>query len=296
MASDLALSIVIPTHNRPVLMRRAVESALASLPVGGEVVLIDDASDPPAAPALEDARLRVLRNQGVRGAGGARNFGVDRALGAVILFLDDDDLMLPDYPERVLGAARQGGPDWGFAATCAHAEGQTPRPVGNGAPRLLTGGPFRHRLAGLGCGFWIRREVFRALGGIDVTLSVNEDTEFSIRLLASGRAPLYDPVPGVSLLRHGGDGVAGQAGQITLATAAGERARCFRSILERHRDWLAADAGAERHILRRLVKQEAKLGRGVGTALTEGRWSGRPANALYALANLIVYRLRGVRR
>ena len=51
-AGRLALTVLIPTHNRPVLLLRAVSSALADLPPRAEVLVVDDASDVAAAQTL----------------------------------------------------------------------------------------------------------------------------------------------------------------------------------------------------------------------------------------------------
>ncbi|MFU8825204.1 glycosyltransferase family 2 protein [Yoonia sp.] len=114
----MMVSIIIPTYNRPALLQRAVASALAACPGDGEVIVVDDRSDT-AVKALRDVhdhpRIRILTNTGDKGAAGARNHGVAQALGEIIMFLDDDDVMVADYPARVLNAESQGA-DWGFSS------------------------------------------------------------------------------------------------------------------------------------------------------------------------------------
>lgn len=103
-------TIIIPTHNRAVLLERAVVSALMSCPRDGEVLVVDDKSELPAAQVLahlEDARLKVTINPGPSGAASARNWGATQAEGELLFFLDDDDEMCADYCDRVL---REGGP------------------------------------------------------------------------------------------------------------------------------------------------------------------------------------------
>lgn len=96
MASPL-LSIIIPTHNRPHLLPRAVRSALDQTFTDLEVVVVDDASKEPvqAANLTNDPRLRVIRLDASRGASGARNVGIQEARGRWLMFLDDDDYILP---------------------------------------------------------------------------------------------------------------------------------------------------------------------------------------------------------
>ncbi|GAB4385745.1 MAG: glycosyltransferase [Elainellaceae cyanobacterium] len=97
------LSIIIPTHNRPDLLPVAVQSALNQTYQDLEVVVVDDASHPPAQ-LPEDPRLRIIRlDQGVGGAG-ARNVGTQAARGRWVTYLDDDDCLLPHMAELSLSA------------------------------------------------------------------------------------------------------------------------------------------------------------------------------------------------
>jgi hypothetical protein len=98
------VSVIIPTHNRPHLLPRAVESARnAGRKV--EVIIVDDASTDDTARvcrALEDIKyIRLERNQGVAGA---RNVGLLASSADYIAFLDDDDLRLPGSLDAQAGA------------------------------------------------------------------------------------------------------------------------------------------------------------------------------------------------
>lgn len=101
--SNPQLSVIIPTHNRPRLLPIAVQSALEQTYPDLEVIVVDDASDPPVRLA-PDPRLRVIRlEQGVGGAG-ARNVGTKAARGRWVTYLDDDDRLLPHMAEVSLAA------------------------------------------------------------------------------------------------------------------------------------------------------------------------------------------------
>jgi hypothetical protein len=92
-----SFSVVIPTHNRARLVERAVDSALRE---GAEVVVVDDASadDTPQAMArLVETQpgVRYERLAQNRGPCHARNVGIDLATNELVLFLDDDDALMP---------------------------------------------------------------------------------------------------------------------------------------------------------------------------------------------------------
>ena len=93
------VTVAIPTHNRPELMKAAVESVLAQdADVTGEIVVVFDAC-PVELPDVElpdNWTLRGVPNERTRGLAGARNTGILAAAGEYIAFLDDDDLWLPE--------------------------------------------------------------------------------------------------------------------------------------------------------------------------------------------------------
>jgi len=93
----LPVSVVIPTYQRAHLIRRAVDSALAALEAGDEILVCDDGSTDGTAAALasypSSVRHLVLPHAG---AGPARNAGLEAARHPLIAFLDSDDEWFPD--------------------------------------------------------------------------------------------------------------------------------------------------------------------------------------------------------
>lgn len=207
----MTVSIIIPTYNRPALLRRAVASALTACPQDGEVIVIDDRSDT-AETALDevtDPRLRITTNTGDKGAAGARNHGIAQAKGDIVMFLDDDDVMVADYPARVVAAARQSGAAWGFARRAEIARiGQaleTARP--SQTPDIATGMvpdnvPILTRLPAFSQGFWMRREVFDDLGPIFADQTLDEDSDYCFRLYGQGRRAWFESEPGCIYSRN----------------------------------------------------------------------------------------------
>lgn len=100
------LSIIIPTHNRPHLLPKAVQSALRQTLTDLEVIVVDDASaEPVQLPA--HPQLRLIRLSSPRGGAGARNVGTEAARGRWITYLDDDDCLLPHMAQVSLEALQQ---------------------------------------------------------------------------------------------------------------------------------------------------------------------------------------------
>jgi glycosyltransferase involved in cell wall biosynthesis len=133
------VSVIIPTHNRPHLLPRAVESARAA-GRDVEIIVVDDASTAETARAcgkLAGVRyVRVERNQSV---GPARNLGILASTADFISFLDDDDLRLPgslDLQLEALDADPNAGLVYGQALladeNCVPTGGVYPEPCPRG--------------------------------------------------------------------------------------------------------------------------------------------------------------------
>lgn len=94
-----AISVLILTRNRPASVTRAVASALEQDFTSFEVVVVDNGSSSNMQSLLlaslgEHDRLRVLRSERNLGAAGGRNFGTRHARGEILVFLDDDAVLL----------------------------------------------------------------------------------------------------------------------------------------------------------------------------------------------------------
>ncbi|HEX2836282.1 MAG TPA: glycosyltransferase family 2 protein [Thermoanaerobaculia bacterium] len=103
-------SIIIPTHARPELLSRSVESARrAGREI--EVVVVDDGStDETSAVCASFRDIVYVRLEERRGVGCARAAGIAASSGTYISFLDDDDARLPGSIDRQL-AILEASPD-----------------------------------------------------------------------------------------------------------------------------------------------------------------------------------------
>jgi glycosyltransferase involved in cell wall biosynthesis len=101
MKGEPLVTCVIPTRNRPSLLRRALDSVLEQTYEQIEVIIM---VSPPHEPIRrlfkdyegEDHSLRPIYIQDESGANVARNKGLREAAGEYIAFLDDDDIWKPE--------------------------------------------------------------------------------------------------------------------------------------------------------------------------------------------------------
>ncbi len=104
----ISVSVIIPTHNRPALLERAIRSVLAQTFQDFEVIVVIDGPGDSADPAfLEslDPRIRTLSLQANVGLAEARNCGIRAASGTWIALLDDDDEWLSLKLDRQVAKA-----------------------------------------------------------------------------------------------------------------------------------------------------------------------------------------------
>ena len=222
------VSVIIPTQNRPALVRAAVDSVLRQTRPVDQVIVIDDGSDSTEwLPALESLSptIEVACRERPGGVSAARNAGLDQARGDYLLFLDDDDLIDPRFVEQGLAALvanpRAGGvffrhrtivsPEPGGESLQHLAEGKTGPPlpfqvaVGeNPVPRAtLEQYPvtafLRYRIPI--CAGFIRRSTVGTTRFPEM-LRQGEDTYFWISLAAAGHRFVLDERVRAIVRRH----------------------------------------------------------------------------------------------
>ena len=110
---DAAAAVVIPCYRQAHLIRGAIESALLQSVPPAEIILVDDGSDDDLQSVASSYPQVTFLQQGNRGLAAARNTGLRAASSDKVIFLDADDLLLPDAVASGL-ACFSAFPDAGF--------------------------------------------------------------------------------------------------------------------------------------------------------------------------------------
>lgn len=128
------LSVVLPTHNphRGRLARTLAGLRAQTLPAASwETILVDNASTPALdvveLAALGPANLRIVREPAL-GLTPARRAGFTAARGEILVLVDDDNVLAPDYLDQVV-ALFAAHPKLGAAGGKNLGEFETPRPA-----------------------------------------------------------------------------------------------------------------------------------------------------------------------
>lgn len=204
------VSVVIPTHKRPELLRRAVVSVLSQTYEGDiEVVVVFDAEEPhDLGVTVPDGRSVVLtRNVRRRGLAGGRNSGIAMASHQLVAFLDDDDEWRNDKLalQVPLMVAQPEMPLSGTGMSVVSPTGVTERWIELNPVTLAD--LVRDRIPELNaCGIMVRRD--RALGDlglVDEAIPGSYGEDYDLLIRAARLHPIaVVPDPVVFVHWHGG--------------------------------------------------------------------------------------------
>lgn len=146
------ISIIIPAYNSEKYLAQCLASASAQTMPDIEIIVVDDASHDATQSiirqaAQRDARIRSIRHTENKSVMQARKTGFAHSTGRYILFMDSDDLLVPDACETAYQAiCRQDTDLLAFGVTCVAQDGSVPKdlqsPVGQYTEALRTKSPF----------------------------------------------------------------------------------------------------------------------------------------------------------
>lgn len=149
-----------------------------------EVIVVDDCG--PVSPAqvvlasYDKDRVKVIGHEKNMGASQARNTGVTAARGELILPLDSDDLLAPNYLERTVPEID--ADDVGGVYTAVKNFGLEDSVYD---PEWTVSGILCGKSGALVCMLY-RRKIFEQIGGYDISWRVGEDSDFFLRASRRG--------------------------------------------------------------------------------------------------------------
>lgn len=99
------ISVIISTHNRALLLSRAINSILAQGRDDVQIIVVSDTQDIQTY-GMCNSMLRgqdvFVQRRGQPGPAGSRNIGIHIAEGQHVLFLDDDDSYAPGFLDALM--------------------------------------------------------------------------------------------------------------------------------------------------------------------------------------------------
>jgi GT2 family glycosyltransferase len=252
---------VIPTRGRLPYLEVALSSiAGAAARTGTEVLVVDDAGPSRAAHDLVVRfGARYVPHPGPLGLNVARNTGVERSHGELVVFVDDDIRAADGWLEALLEAAERNPEVEVFTGPVrARLEGRAPRGCGREAPPITTlelGPRDTDARYAWGVNMAIRRCALERVGPFDVTLEHGgdeQDWQERLRAGTPGARVLYVAAASVEHRRAGADArlLALSRGAYTRGRAA-RRFDARRGVAPSLRAELHTLAGCLAHVVRR---------------------------------------------
>lgn len=178
--SNPLVSIIIPTYNRPEIVKRAIRSALKQTYRNIEIIVVDDGSTEEYDVKLPAFYYKPWEKN--RGGSAARNYGLTVAKGEYIVFIDDDNMLEEKFLEKTVPCLEN-------------------RPVVDAVftdRSIVTGSSLSYakanftRYPGIDWGWLIRRQVFEKIR-YDENIWGDEDADFGIAFINAGFT--YEIIP-----------------------------------------------------------------------------------------------------
>lgn len=234
IVKQLAISCVVPTLNRGLVLCDTIKGLLDQNLTAHEIIVVDQT---PLQPAEVNDKLRVweaegrivLLKQAVPNASAARNRGAERATGDVLLFLDDDIQVRPDFLNAYADAFADPAVR-GVAGQVLEPGEQPLEELADEARHPKRGWIYFNRRYNhpirtswlISCNAAVRREDFFEVGGMDENYfrgAYREEADFGRRWATSGRDFLFLPAAG--LLHLGWKAVPGGGARSWINTMPG---------------------------------------------------------------------------
>ncbi len=186
------VSIIIPAYNSGEYIKETVDSALKQTYKNAEVIVVDDGSTDKTkmvlAPYVRDKKIKYIYQEN-KGLAGARNTGVRNSKGEYIIFLDADDLFLP---EKVVEQVKvlEKNPDFDVCyCDLTHFTDSNPRKYYHHRYHYPSGNlfePLLHKQFINPLTVFARRSVFEKYGFFDETLRRSEDWDLWLKWSHAG--------------------------------------------------------------------------------------------------------------
>lgn len=91
------VSIVLPTYNRPKLLRRTLNCSMMQTFNDFEIIVVNDAGEDVSEIVAQYPKASNIQRLNNGGLSAARNTGMEQASGKYITYWDDDDIFFPEH-------------------------------------------------------------------------------------------------------------------------------------------------------------------------------------------------------
>jgi len=206
LGKKLKVSVIIPTYNRDEPLRRTLESLFRQDYPDFEIIVVDQSTKkfPEKEAFLEKYKSKIrLFHLSIPSLPRARNFGISKAKGEIVLFCDDDvkvkkgwiSAHANNYLDPKIGAVT------GRVVTLGQKIEPNYRKVGKIFPWGTISGGFSSTIRQevgnvVGCNFSWRKEILEKVGRFDENFignALREETDLALRIKKAGWKIIFEP-------------------------------------------------------------------------------------------------------
>lgn len=197
------VSVIMPCFNASLFIGESIESVLKQSHTQFELIIVNDGSTDDSEVIIKsflDERIQYYHIPNV-GQCKASNFGLSKAKGDYIKFFDADDVMNDTHIECLLKVLNGSQADIAFGAWARFYDGEISNAPFINEPHWQDAKPLDWIKATMnslydmmpGWIWLIPKKLIERVGGWDERLSLNNDFEFSIRLVINSSSVIFSP-------------------------------------------------------------------------------------------------------
>ena len=184
-----SVAVIIPTADRPELLKRAILSVLDQSHAADQIIIVDNGMREVEIDVADD-RIMLVRTAPRIGPGRSRNVGVAHARTEYVAFLDDDDIWDSKYLEKSMEVVEKKGAKVVVGKLQRLAlDGSMPRDYKLFPSDALAQRAIYHRNPGFGGqNILLDKGLFEELGGFDEKMPASVDRDLAARILQSAES------------------------------------------------------------------------------------------------------------
>ena len=185
----IKVSIIVVSHNRPEMLKQAIDSCINQTLHDIEIIVIDDGSTNEEVfkviniAVKQDSRIKFYKTtEEINNLSIVWNLGIDIANGAFITTLDDDNMKLPEFCEKMVNAL-ESNPEYSAAACYMQClRNNKLAETFDGPAKMNRNNILKKNYVDSGSMMY-RRELFEKIGYFDEKLDSAEDWDFVKRIV-----------------------------------------------------------------------------------------------------------------
>lgn len=186
------ISIITPSHNRAHIIGETIESVLNQTYQDFEYIIVDDSEDETELVVCKYPQVKYVRVE-VSGPNLKRKQGASIAKGEYLVFLDDDDILYPNFLEVNLKKLDESYKFWTYTEFDILDEiglNIEEESIYNRRPFNLQDFKKNPRICDKGL---FVKEIYDRIGGHDESLEHFTDVDLTMNYISKGYYPLYIP-------------------------------------------------------------------------------------------------------